>query len=40
MEKKKGIILPSNESVIHIFDENEETWRLAKLPNYNYFLMK
>ena len=28
--KKKGIILPSNESVIHIFDENEETWRLAK----------
>ena len=28
--KKKGIILPTNESVIHIFDENDETWKLAK----------
>ncbi len=35
--QKKGIILPTNESVMHIFDESKETWRLAKPTELNSF---
>ena len=37
VSKKKGIILPANESAIYIFNESEKTWTLAKPSEYSLF---
>ncbi len=37
VSKKKGIILPANESAIYIFNENEKTWTLAKPSEFSLF---